>query len=149
MRVGELQPARFEQIARESFVTSADVADVLALAGGLDYRSAHMVVGRAVRDLVEAGEPPSALTPARLSAAAEAAIGTPVELDEATLRAALDPAACAAARLQVGSSSAAAMEAMLEGLAVTLAADEAWGERAREREAAAEAALLARARELA
>ena len=41
------------------------------------------------------------------------------------------------------------MEAMLEGLAVTLAADEAWGERAREREAAAEAALLARARELA
>jgi argininosuccinate lyase len=60
----ELRPARFEQIARESFVTAADVADVLALVGGLDYRSAHTVVGRAVRDLVEAGEPPSALTPA-------------------------------------------------------------------------------------
>src|SRR5947207_2117672 len=144
----ELRPARFEQIARESFVTAADVADVLALVGGLDYRSAHKVVGRAVRDLVEAGEPPSALTPARLSAAAEAAIGTPVELDEATLRAALDPAACAAARLQVGSSSAAAMDAMLEELAVTLAVGETWSETAREREAAAEAALLARAREL-
>jgi argininosuccinate lyase len=145
----ELRPARFEQIARESFVTAADVADVLAVEGGLDYRSAHKVVGRAVRDLVEAGEPPSALTSARLSAAAEAAIGTPVELDEATLRAALDPAACAAARLQVGSSSAAAMDSMLEGLAVTLAADQAWSETARDREAAAEAALLARARELA
>jgi argininosuccinate lyase len=35
----ELRPARFEQIARESFVTAADVADVLALVGGLDYRS--------------------------------------------------------------------------------------------------------------
>src|SRR5207245_2815797 len=78
----ELRPARFEQVARESFVTAADVADVLALEGGLDYRSAHKVVGRAVRDLVEAGEPPSALTPARLSAAAEAAIGTALELDE-------------------------------------------------------------------
>ena len=57
----ELRPARFEQVARASFVTAADVADVLALDGGLDYRSAHKVVGRAVRDLVEAGEPPSAL----------------------------------------------------------------------------------------
>jgi len=145
----ELRPARFEQIARESFVTAADVADVLALVGGLDYRSAHTVVGLAVRDLVEAGEPPSALTPARLSAAAEAATGTPVDLDEGTLRAALDPAACAAARLQVGSSSPAAMDAMLERIAETIAADEAWSETERERETAGEAALLARARELA
>jgi len=117
--------------------------------GGLDYRSAHKVVGRAVRELVEAGEPPSALTPERLSAAAEAVIGTPVDLGEATLRAALDPAACAAARLQTGSSSEAAMDAMLEGLAATLAADQAWSTTAGEREAAAEAALLSRARDLA
>ncbi len=144
----ELRKARFEQVARESFVTAADVADVLALEGGLDYRSAHKVVGRAVRDLVEAGEPPSALTPARLSAAAEAAIGAPVELDETTLRAALDPAACAAARLQIGSSSETAMGAMLAGLDATLTANESWSEAARERETAAEAALLACAREL-
>ena len=81
-----------------------------ARAASIDYRSAHKVVGRAVRDLVEAGEPPSELTPARLSAAAEAAIGRPVAIDEATLRDALDPAACAAARRQTGSSSAAAMD---------------------------------------
>src|SRR5437763_505713 len=96
----ELRPERFAQIARQSFVTAADVADVLALTGQIDYRSAHEVVGRAVRDLVESGEPPSELTPARLAAAAEATIGRPVELDEATLRDALDPAACAAARRQ-------------------------------------------------
>jgi hypothetical protein len=84
----------------------------------------------------------------RLSAAAEATIGAPIELDEATLRAALDPAACAASRVQIGSSSAAAMDAMLAGLDSTLAANESWSEAAREREVAAEAALLARAREL-
>ena len=89
----ELRTERFAQIARESFVTAADVADVLALNGDIDYRSAHTIVGRAVRDLVEAGEPPSQLTPERLAAAAEAAIGRPVEIDEATLRDALDPAA--------------------------------------------------------
>jgi argininosuccinate lyase len=145
----ELRPARFEQVARESFVTAADVADVLALEGGLDYRSAHKIVGLAVRDLVEAGEPPSALTPARLSAAAESVTGTEVELDAATLRAALDPAACAAARLQAGSSSAASMDAMLAKLDANLAEHASWSEAAREHEAAAEAALLARARELA
>ncbi len=144
----ELRPARFEQIARESFVTAADVADVLALEGGLDYRSAHKVVGRAVRDLVEAGEPPSALTSACLVAAAEAVVGGPVELDEATLLAALDPAACAAARRQAGSSSREAMAAMLAGLETSLADGEAWSAAARERETAAETALLARAREL-
>src|SRR3954447_9729630 len=145
----ELRPERFEQIARESFVTAADVADVLALTGGIDYRSAHKVVGRAVRDLVDAGEPPSALTPARLAAAALAVTGHTVELDEATLRDALDPAACAAARRQVGSSSYAAMAEMLDELQAVLTAHESWSDRARERESAAEQALLARARELA
>jgi argininosuccinate lyase len=144
----ELRTERFAQIARESFVTAADVADVLALTGAIDYRSAHKVVGRAVRDLVDAGEPPSALTPERLSAAAEAVFGTAVEIDDATLRDALDPAACAAARRQVGSSSAAAMAAMLDELEATLAAHASWSDAARARESAAEAALVARARAL-
>ena len=98
---------------------------------------------------MEAGEPPSELTPARLAAAAEAAIGRPVELDAATLRDALDPAACAAARRQTGSSSEAAMDAMLAEIDATLAAHDSWSSAAREQESAAEAALLARARELA
>ncbi|HKI90819.1 MAG TPA: hypothetical protein VJ986_00840, partial [Gaiellaceae bacterium] len=144
----ELRLERFEQIARASFVTAADVADVIALGGELDYRSAHKVVGRAVRDLVEAGEPPSELTPARLAAASEAAIGRPVSLDDAALKAALDPAACAAARKQAGSSSEAAMDAMLDGIEVSLAEHDRWSAAARERQEAADAALLTRAREL-
>jgi hypothetical protein len=107
------------------------------------------VVGHAVRDLLESGEPPSALTPARLAAASEATVGRPVAVDEQTLAAALDPAACAAARLQIGSSSEAALAVMLEGIDATLAANRAWSENARERAAQAETALLARARELA
>ena len=42
-------------------------------------------------DLVEAGDPPSALKLALLSAGADSATGAPRALDEATLRAALDP----------------------------------------------------------
>jgi argininosuccinate lyase len=144
----ELDTERFARIARESFVTAADVADVLALTGDVDYRSAHAIVGRAIRELVDAGEPSSLLTPARLADAAEATIGRTVELDEAVLRDALDPAACAAARRQAGSSSEAAMEEMLAGLRETLADHEGWSVAAHEHEAAAERALLARARAL-
>ena len=145
----ELRTARFEQIARESFVTAADVSDVLALSGELDYRSAHKVVGRAVRDLVDAGEPPSALTAELLSAAAEATVGQAVTLDPAVLADALDPARCAEARRQTGSSSQAALAEMLDQLGAELERNIAWGDKAREREEAAETALLARARELA
>ena len=144
----ELETERFARIARESFVTAADVADVLALTGGVDYRSAHTIVGRAVRELVDAGEPPTQLTPARLAAAAVATIGGPVDIDEAVLQDALDPAACAAARRKAGSSSERAMEEMLVGIRATLSDHESWSVAARERAAAAERALLARAREL-
>ncbi len=144
-----VRPVRFDQIARESFVTAADVADVLALSGELDYRSAHKVVGRAVRDLLDAGDRPEALTPDRLAAAAEAVLGRPIEIEAATLRDALDPAACAAARLQTGSSSEAAMDEMLAGIEETLAAHAAWSQSSQEREAGAERSLLVRARELA
>jgi argininosuccinate lyase len=144
----ELDTERCAQIARESFVTAADVADVLALTGDVDYRSAHTIVGRAIRELVDAGEPSTWLTAAGLAAAAAATIGSPVEVDEAVLRDALDPAACAAARRQTGSSSEAAMEEMLLGIRATLTDHESWSEAAGEREAAAERALLARARDL-
>ena len=142
-------PQRFGEIARESFVTAADVADVLALSGELDYRSAHKVVGRAVRELVDAGDSPSALTPERLAAAAEAVLGRPVTIDRAALGDALDPAACAAARRQTGSSSESAIDAMLADIDEALTAHADWSDSARKREAAAEAALLDRARALA
>ena len=51
----EVEPERWARAAREGFTAAADVADVLAVEAGLDYRTAHHVVGRAVRDLVEAG----------------------------------------------------------------------------------------------
>ena len=145
----ELRPARFAEIARESFVTAADVADVLALSGELDYRSAHKVVGRAVRDLVEAGEPPSALTPERLAAAAEA---VSAGRSRSTRR------RCATRSTRPRAPPPAGRPARRPRRRWTRCSRRStrrsprtrrWSEAAREREAAAEAALLARARELA
>ena len=91
---------------------------------------------------------PSNLTPERLAAAAETALGRPVAIDDAVLRDALDPAACAAARRQTGSSAESAMDAMLADIEEAVTAHAAWSARAQERQATADAALRSRAHEL-
>lgn len=145
----EVHPARWERAAREGFTAAADVADVLAVEAGLDYRTAHHVVGRAVRDLVDAGLPPSELTPERLSAAAEQAVGRPVEISPQALADALDPALCARARFQTGSSAPAEVAAMIAACRAEIVDGRAVSAAARERAERAERDLRARARELA
>ncbi|MGD9570991.1 MAG: lyase family protein [Thermoleophilia bacterium] len=144
-----VHPERWERAAREGFTAAADVADVLAVEAGLDYRTAHHVVGRAVRGLVEAGLTPAGLTPERLSAAAEEAVGRPVEISAEALADALDPALCARARLQTGSSAPAEVAAMVAACREEVAAARALSAEARERAERARADLRARVRELA
>jgi argininosuccinate lyase len=134
---------RMAQVAREGFTNAADVADVLAATAGLDYRTAHKVVGLAVRRLVEQGA--GELTAGAVAAAAQELTGAAVDVDPAQL----DPAACAQARQQVGSSSRAAMDAMLDDVERQVAADRTWASEALSDVAAAEERLLERAAELA
>ena len=143
-----IDAARWERAARQGFTAAADVADVLAVEAGLDYRTAHHVVGRAVRDLVEAGLAPDALTPERLSAAAQASVGRPVAISAEALAGALDPAACVAARLQTGSAAPAEVASMIRDCREQITAARAVSAEARGRATVAQAALRARARDL-
>jgi argininosuccinate lyase len=144
----ELRLDRFARTARDGFVTAADVADVLALRGGLDYRTAHTVVGRAVRALAAEGRPPDALDETMLREAGRA-LDVDVEIDGAALADALDPAACAEARGQAGASSRRAMAAMLAECGESIAAARAGSAAVREARARAEDGLLAAARAIA
>jgi argininosuccinate lyase len=119
-------PDRAAAAAREGFTASADVADMLAMEAGIDYRSAHTVVGRAVRDLVEAGLPPFALSVERLAAAAEECIGRRVTLPPAALASALDPGADARERRQTGSSAPEEVAAMVADVRAEVAAARRW-----------------------
>jgi argininosuccinate lyase len=148
----QIDRERMARAAREGFTTAADVADLLAQRGGIDYRSAHTVVGRAVRALADEGLPPEALTPARLAAAgAEALQGEDLAgaLDAAALAEALDPAAAVLARPQAGSCAPAAMAAMLADCRARLAEGRRVAAEARARAARAEEELLAGAARLA
>ena len=137
---------RMERSAREAFVTAADVADMLAQTTVLDYRTAHHVIGRVVRDQVEAG---GAIDAASIAAAAAAVAGTSIVVDEAALAAALDPAACAALRPQTGSSDAGQVRAMCDDVTARSGEVRRWAEAFVAADAAAAAALRSKARELA
>ena len=137
---------RMEQSARDAFVTAADVADMLAQTTALDYRTAHHVIGRVVRDQVEHG---GDIDAARIAAAANEVAGADIAVDEAALEAALDPAACAALRPQTGGSDPAQVTAMCDDVAARSADIAAWAEQWLADDAAAAEALRAKARELA
>jgi argininosuccinate lyase len=141
--------ARMTRAAVEAFICAADVADVLAADGGLDYRTAHTVVGRAVRGLDAEGRTPGDLTPERLAAAAEEVVGHGVRIDAATLARALDPAECARERRQLGSSRPGELSRMLADVRGRIARGRSWSEERAERAEASRNRLLERARDVA
>jgi len=143
-----LDATRAGDAARRGFITAADLSDVLAQDAGLDYRTAHHVVGRAVKMLVDAGQDESALTPELLAEAARDSDGIDLVVDAALIARALDPDAAADTRLQQGSSAPGETEAMVAGCAADIEAAGAWGTAAAQRAAVAHGALRDRAREL-
>jgi argininosuccinate lyase len=145
----QIDVARMEAAAREGFVTAADVADLVAEQPGMDYRTAHTIVGRAIRELMAEGGPPDALDVARLEAAARAVAQADLELDPAALARALDPAACARERRQRGSSAPGEVTAMLDAADAAAGSGLRWSADTRERADAAAARLRATAAEAA
>lgn len=126
----EIDAERMAQVARQGFTVAADISDLVAQQCGLDYRTAHHVVGRAVREATEAGIPPGDISAADIVAAANL-VGHPITLDDQAFAAARDPLRCALERLQEGSSSPQAMEAMLEGITTQVGEARQWSDRAR------------------
>src|SRR5581483_289364 len=129
--------------ASEQFIGATDLAEIIMLDHGLDYRAAHDLVGAAVRATLEAGE--STLSVERLDAAAQAAIGRSLGLDPRALADALDPSQIVATRAGLGGAAVDATAAMIADCRAALAEHRAWREQAQARVAAAEARLLAQA----
>ncbi len=144
-----LDATRAGEAARRGFITAADLADVLSQEAGLDYRTAHHVVGRAVRMLVESGQDETALTPELLAEAAQASDGIDLVVDRGLIGRALDPEVAASTRLQRGSSAPGETEAMVGACRDDIAAGRTWSTAAAGRAGQAHTALRARARDLA
>jgi argininosuccinate lyase len=140
---------RMAAAAREGFTVAADVADVVAVEAGVDYRTAHTIVGRAVRRLAEAGLPPSDLTGALLRELGQEVVGASVAIPDGAVAAALDPEACLRARAQAGAATPDEVAGMIDEIRAGGADARGRSGAARRRDELAAARLLDRARELA
>lgn len=132
--------------AGEGYTQATDLAEVIMQQVGLDYRTAHSVVGRAVRLALAEEEQP--LTAALLDVAAQEMIGRPLRLSETEIESVLDPAAIVAARKGMGGAAQEPVRAMLSELRETVEATEAWRQDTVARLAAAEGRLIRLAREM-
>lgn len=133
----------------EGFATATDLAETITLETGLDFRTAHRIVGRLVREAVQAKRPLRELTSADLDAAAQAMIQRPLHLSSEAFAQALNPAGAVSARQGAGGAAPEPLAAMLGECRAALQAHAAWQQERAARITAAEETLLRRARELA
>jgi len=139
---------RLAEAARAGFTVAADVADVLAKSAGLDYRRAHKLLGLVVRRRSDKGLPLDEISSQEIAAVAAEQLKMEIDVDPGALAAALDPAACAAERLQEGSSAPDQVDRLLAESSSTLAEAGEWSNRERARLESAEQALLTAAKRL-
>lgn len=126
--------------ASENFIGATDLAEVIMLNCGLDYKAAHDLVGHAVRAAIESGA--TALTADLLEAAAQTHLGRALGLAPEAIAEALDPARIVAARSGPGGAAESSVTQMIDECRESLAEHARWREAAQLRLQAAEAFLL-------
>lgn len=130
------------------FTTATDLAEMITLETGLDFRTAHRIVGRLVRDATQTNRTMRDLTTADLDAASQVILNRPLHLAEAAFAQAIDPAAAVAARQGIGGAAAEPLSAMLTECRAALNTCTSWHFEAAARTTAAEEALVRLARQL-
>jgi argininosuccinate lyase len=118
---------------------ATDLAEVIMIEGGLNYRDAHRVVGSVVRQAVERGQPLREVDSDVIDRVSRAVLGRPLVLAPDVVAQAVDPAAIVASRAGAGG---AAREPMLDMIAECRA-----GARAADEWRTATAAILTAAEE--
>jgi argininosuccinate lyase len=128
--------------ADQDHIGATDLADAIMANCGHSARTAHRIVGRAVRLAVRRGEPISA---ALLDEAARSLVGRALGLPERLIADSIDPQRIVASRTATGAAAEAPVRAMIEQFAGVAATYQSWLAAQRQRHASAERALLATA----
>lgn len=139
---------RMRARAAEGYGHATDLAEAVMQTAGVNYRTAHRIVGTAVRLAVERGGR-GEISADLLDEAARAVVGRPVSVPVEILRTVSDPAAIVATRTARGGAAPEAIRAMLDDCRRGLAVATAWANETPARLEAAERRLLARGADLA
>jgi argininosuccinate lyase len=136
--------ARGKAATADGFVMAADLAETITTHTGVDFRSAHQIVARLVRQFVACGRSLSTLTGPDLDAVAAEMTGQPLKIPVNVLEQALNPAKAVAARENLGGAGPGAIAAMCDECRGSLAEYAQWWRSAEERIAAAHQELMCR-----
>jgi argininosuccinate lyase len=91
--------------AGEGFTTVTDLADMIVRKKNFSFRTAHRIVGKVVREAIEQHKEANAITAEMIDNAAREVTGKALNLDENTIREALDPAESLRKRETIGGPS--------------------------------------------
>ena len=105
---------RMRARAAENWSTASNLADALVREAGISFRAAHQVVGRTVRQAIEAGHGPRDVRASDVDRAAAETIGTELHLPDESVRDALDADAFIASRVTLGGPQPAAVRSLIE-----------------------------------
>lgn len=125
-RTWTIHSDKMKQHVENGFTQAMDLAEVLMQECALDYRTAHQIVGRVVRQLANENKSARDITPALLDAAANEIIGRPLQLSPVSLAAALDLNQAIAARNGSGGASPVRVQEMLQTLRAGLETQRIW-----------------------
>ena len=136
--IATLQPnsGRMAAAVAANYSATTDLADSLAQQSGIGYRQIYAIVGGLVDRLMADDQPLTTLTAADLNAAAHAH-GLRLEVTDAEVQAALDPARAVARRTHIGGAAPGEMARLLAERAEQQAAWQAWAAARQTRIAAA------------
>jgi argininosuccinate lyase len=132
--------------AGQDHIGATDLAEAIMIASGHGARTAHRIVGRAVRLAIERDIPIDA---ALLDEAAQAIVERPLGLSDSFVAESVDPQKIIDSRTTTGGAAQLAVRAMLERFASVAAAYVDWLAEQQRRLAAAEQTLIDTARALA
>jgi argininosuccinate lyase len=141
--------ARARHALDSSFAFATDLAELIMTRAGVDFRTAHSLVARLIRDMVDSGARGSRVASADLDAVAAAAIGRPLGLTQQELDQVSDPAAAVSCRTGIGGASRDAVSVAINECRGVLAGHAEWLAATKDRLAAGKAALLALAERMA
>jgi argininosuccinate lyase len=116
-----VNPARMREELARGYTQATDLAEYLVQTLKVDYRTAYVVVGNAVRSASRAGIPGSAITGQMIDDAAFAHTGQRWGLAGADLSEVLDPWHIVASRRAEGGAAPAALARMIDALRAELA----------------------------
>ena len=132
--------------ATQDFIGATDLAEVIMTECGIDYKTSHGLVARAVRSAIDAGE--TTLSAARLESEAKSMIGRPLGLSPDRIIESLDPKRIVAARTGKGGAAESAVERLIADCHQELDAHRIWRKTAARKIHEAETRLLLKATSL-